>query len=127
MQGPRTHPNLDYPSFDPLQNVAVTARAVADLRALVSWVGQQDPLDITIGGTSVVDPLAVMPYAPENRRAVIAALNDRVTWVTAAQKLHEHWGGRIDWYAGGHVGHVFSGQVRAATDQFLSVPPHAVE
>lgn len=185
--GSRKHPNLDYPSFDPLQNVAVTARAVADLRALVSWIGQQDPLDITIGGTSlggplaalvaglepsigavlacvpmlgihptlahhldragergreaaallradsvtavssVVDPLAVMPYAPENRRAVIAALNDRVTWVTAAQKLHEHWGGRIDWYAGGHVGHVFSGQVRAATDQFLSVPPHAVE
>jgi len=178
--GARSHPGIDYPSFDPLMNVAVTSRAITDLRALVSWISEQDPLDITIAGTSlggplaavasglesrigsvlavvpmlgvhstlahhldragergrtaaallrtpavqavssVVDPLAILPQAPPDRRMVIAALNDRVTWVTAAQRLHDFWGGRIHWYPGGHIAHVFSGHVRRATDEFLS-------
>jgi len=178
--GARRHPNVAFPGFDPLENIAVTIRAVAEIRALVSWIGAQDPAEVTIAGTSlggplaglvaglepsvssvlalvpmlgvhttlahhmdrvgkigreaaallrsdsvravssVVDPLAVTPYAEPDRRLVIAALNDRVTWVTAAQKLHHHWGGRIEWYPGGHVGHVFSGRVRELTDEFLA-------
>lgn len=181
--GTRAHPSVDYPGFDPLENVAVTVRAIAEIRALVAWANSAAPADITIAGTSlggplaamvaglepsvssvlalvpmlgvhstlahhmdragelgktaaqllrsdsvtavtsVVDPLSVMPYAEPDRRLVIAALNDRVTWVTAAQKLHDHWGGRIEWYPGGHVGHVFSGVVKSLTDEFLSTQP----
>lgn len=178
--GARSHANVVHPSFDPLENIAVTVQAIAEVRTMVSWVGAQDPAAITVAGTSlggplaaivaglepsvssvlalvpmlgvhatlahhldragkvgrdaaallrsdsvravssVVDPLAVLPYAEPDRRLVIAALNDRVTWVTAAQRLHHHWGGRIEWYPGGHVGHVFSGRVRELTDQFLT-------
>ena len=70
--------------------------------------------------TSLVDPLPVTRYAVPDRRMVIAALNDRVTWVTGAQRLHDHWQARIHWYPGGHVGQALSGQVRGATDAFLS-------
>ncbi len=70
---------------------------------------------------SVISPLSVQPIAtPPDRRMVVAALNDRVTWVSAAQQLHEHWGGRIHWYPGSHVGHAISTGIRHATDGFLS-------
>ncbi len=178
--GPRRHPSVEYPGFDPLENIAVTVRAIAEIRALVAWAGSADPADITLAGTSlggplaaivaglepsvqsvlalvpmlgvhstlahhmdragklgrtaaellrtdsvravssVVDPLSVEPFAAPARRLVIAALNDRVTWVTAAQRLHDHWGGRIEWYPGGHVAHVFSGRVHELTDEFLT-------
>ncbi|ATD72051.1 MULTISPECIES: alpha/beta hydrolase family protein [Gordonia] len=69
---------------------------------------------------SVISPLSVQPIATPDRRMVVAALNDRVTWVSAAQQLHEHWGGRIHWYPGSHVGHAISTGIRHATDGFLS-------
>lgn len=184
--GHRRKREVSYPSFDPLLNVAITVRAVAEIRALISWINTHDPLDITIAGTSlggpiagmvaglepsvrsvlavvpmldlhgtlahhldragdrgrasaallrdpavtavssVVDPLAVTPFAEPERRMVIAALNDRVTSTRAAQRLHEHWGGRVHWYPGGHVGHAVSGHVRKATDGFLAGRPSRV-
>lgn len=54
---------------------------------------------------------------------VVAALNDRVTSVTAAQQLHNHWGGKVHWYSGSHVGHAISGSIRQATDEFLRAAP----
>ncbi len=68
---------------------------------------------------SVIDPLTVLPHADVDRRLVIAALNDRMTSVQAAQRLHEHWGGHVAWHHGGHVGQVFARNVKDALDDFL--------
>ncbi|WP_439029858.1 alpha/beta hydrolase family protein [Gordonia terrae] len=72
---------------------------------------------------SVINPLSVEPIAVPDRRMVVAALNDRVTSVSAAQQLHRHWGGRVHWYSGSHVGHAISNGIRQATDEFLSEAP----
>jgi len=69
---------------------------------------------------AVVDPTELEPHAPPERRLVIAALNDRMTSVQAAQRLHERWGGEVHWHHGGHIGHLMSGQVRAEVDGFLT-------
>jgi dienelactone hydrolase len=69
---------------------------------------------------AVVDPTELEPHAPPERRLVIAALNDRMTSVKAAQRLHARWGGEVHWHHGGHIGHLMSGQVRAELDAFLT-------
>jgi pimeloyl-ACP methyl ester carboxylesterase len=177
--GPRSLPGVAYPGFDPILNVLITMRAVAEIRSLIGWIHTHDPIDITIAGTSlggpiaalvasldprvssvlatvpmldmhrtlthhmarggirgklmaellssepvrtvsaVMDPLSVEPHAEPDRRMVIAALNDRITSVTAAQQLHQHWNGRVHWYQGSHVGSVFAGDVKAVADSFL--------
>ncbi|MCH5644646.1 alpha/beta fold hydrolase [Gordonia sp. ABSL49_1] len=185
--GSRRVEQVAYPGFDPLRNVVMTMRAVAEIRSLITWIDTHDPADITIAGTSlggpiaslvasldprvssvlavvpmldmhatlahhmarggskgkalarlmnsdavravssVIDPLSVEPFAAPGRRMVVAALNDRVTSVTAAQRLYDHWGGHVHWYPGSHVGHAISGDIRRATDAFLAdqadVPP----
>jgi pimeloyl-ACP methyl ester carboxylesterase len=75
---------------------------------------------------SAVDPLAVSPFAAPDRRLVIAALNDRVTSVTAAERLHAHWGGPVHWYPGGHISGVMAGEVRSAITEFLRAGAAAV-
>lgn len=70
--------------------------------------------------SSVVDPLAVLPIPAPGRRMVVAASNDRVTSVRAAQRLHDHWDGRVHWFRGSHVGHAFSKDVKAVVDGFLA-------
>ncbi len=77
---------------------------------------------VTQCGT-VVDPTVLTPHAAADRRLVIAALNDRMTSVQAAQRLHRAWGGAVHWHPGGHVGHIFAGGVHAALDDFLAVRP----
>ena len=69
---------------------------------------------------SVVDPLALDPHAPPDRRLVVAARNDRMASVRAAERLHERWGGQVHWHPGGHIGHLMSGDVRRVVDDFLS-------
>jgi dienelactone hydrolase len=69
---------------------------------------------------AIVDPTELEPHAPPGRRLVIAALNDRMTSVKAAQRLHERWGGEVHWHPGGHIGHLLSGQVRAEVDAFMT-------
>ncbi|GAB92654.1 alpha/beta hydrolase family protein [Gordonia rhizosphera] len=183
--GVRRHRSLAYPGLDPLTNVSVTLRAIAEVRALVSWIATHDPSEISIVGTSlggpvaamvagledqigsvlavvpmldmhatlahhmsrggsrgaamailmrspavravssVIDPLGVEPAAVPDRRMVIGALNDRVTSVAAARRLHAHWGGRVHWYRGSHVGQAFSANVRTVTDRFLRLAPPA--
>ncbi|WLP89595.1 alpha/beta hydrolase family protein [Gordonia sp. NB41Y] len=70
--------------------------------------------------SSVIDPLALDPMASPDRRLVVAALNDRVTSLSAARKLHAHWGGQVYWYAGSHVGHAMSRGIQDAVDDFLA-------
>jgi len=69
--------------------------------------------------TSVIDPLAVQPLAPENRRLIVGAWNDQMAMRSPAVALHEKWGGELYWHDGSHVGHVFSGRVQAVTERFL--------
>ena len=181
--GPRRDLGKSWPGFDLLGNVATMMRAVSDVRTLVAWIGEQDPVSVTVIGMSlggpvaaltagldpsvdgvgvmvpmldanatiayhlartggrgkrlaallrdeavqacgtVVDPTALEPFAPVSRRLVVAAVNDRMTSVQAAQRLHERWGGQVHWHAGGHIGHLLSGDVRTAVDQFLLGEP----
>lgn len=178
--GARRRDKVAYPGLDPLANVLLTIRAVAEIRALIGWIEQRRPREIVIAGTSlggpiaalvaslepqvsaalavvpmldvhgtlahhmdragprgkqlaalmradevtavtsVIDPLALEPYAPPERRMVVAALNDRVTSLGAARRLHAHWGGRVHWYRGSHVGHALSGDIHDAVDAFLA-------
>jgi dienelactone hydrolase len=69
---------------------------------------------------AIIDPTELEPHAPPDRRLVIAALNDRMTSVKAAQRLHERWQGDVHWHHGGHIGHLMSGAVRAQLDAFLT-------
>lgn len=69
---------------------------------------------------ALVDPTELEPVAPRHRRLVVAALNDRMTSVRAAQRLHQRWQGEVHWHHGGHIGHLLSGRVRATVDRFLA-------
>lgn len=68
-----------------------------------------------------IDPLELRPLLPPDRLALVAALNDRVTPPWATHALWEHWGRPpISWYPGGHVGHLWSGELRTTLDLTLS-------
>lgn len=69
--------------------------------------------------TSVIDPLATTPVT--ERRLIVGAWHDQMAMRSSALAMHERWGGRLYWHDGSHVGHLFSGGVQAATEQFLLV------
>src|ERR1700761_2284042 len=69
--------------------------------------------------TSVIDPLAVDPAPPPQRRLIVGAWHDRMAMREPATALQERWGGQLYWYDGGHVGHVFSRRVQRVTERFL--------
>ncbi|WP_459967695.1 PHB depolymerase family esterase [Mycobacterium sp. MUNTM1] len=69
--------------------------------------------------TSVIDPLAVTPSAPPDRRLIVGAWHDRMAMREPADALQERWGGQLYWYDGSHVGHIFSRRVQRITDRFL--------
>jgi pimeloyl-ACP methyl ester carboxylesterase len=69
--------------------------------------------------TSVIDPLAVDPAPPPQRRLIVGAWHDRMAMREPAIALQERWGGQLYWYDGGHVGHVFSRRVQRVTERFL--------
>lgn len=178
--GPRRDLGRSWPGFDLLGNIATMMRAVSDVRAVVGWIHEQEPVSVSVVGMSlggpvaaltaglddrvdgvvaivpmldahatiahhtaktggrgkklaallrsepvkavgtVVDPTALEPHAAPDRRLVVAALGDRMTSVRAAQRLHSSWGGQVHWHAGGHIGHLISGDVKAALDEFLA-------
>jgi len=70
--------------------------------------------------TSVIDPLAVDPAPPPQRRLIVGAWHDRMAMREPAIALQERWAGQLYWYDGGHVGHVFSRRVQRVTERFLS-------
>lgn len=69
--------------------------------------------------TSVIDPLAIDPLPPPQRRLIVGAWHDQMAYRQSALALHERWGGELYWHDGGHVGHLFSGAVQERTEQFL--------
>ncbi|OBB99250.1 PHB depolymerase family esterase [Mycobacterium sp. 852002-40037_SCH5390672] len=69
--------------------------------------------------TSVIDPLAVIPSPPPDRRLIVGAWHDRMAMREPANALQDRWGGQLYWYDGSHVGHIFSRRVQRITDRFL--------
>lgn len=71
-----------------------------------------------LGGTaeavhSVVSPLAFAPRVPKEGRFIFAGLGDRMATPAQAHRLWEHWEEpSICWYAGNHMGYLWSGAVR---------------
>jgi hypothetical protein len=60
----------------------------------------------------VVSPLSFEAQIPASRRFIFAGYGDRVARPDQAQRLWEHWDRpRISWYAGNHVGYLWSKQV----------------
>ena len=60
----------------------------------------------------VVSPLSFKAKVPWNERYVFAGYGDRMAPPEQAQRLWEHWEQpRISWYAGGHIGYLWSKQV----------------
>ncbi len=69
--------------------------------------------------TSVIDPLAVDPAPPPQRRLIVGAWHDRMAMRAPTDLLQERWDGQLYWYDGSHVGHVFSRKVFGVTERFL--------
>ncbi|APA75177.1 alpha/beta hydrolase [Mycobacterium avium subsp. hominissuis] len=69
--------------------------------------------------TSVIDPLAVTPAPPPERRLIVGAWHDRMAMREPANALQDRWAGQLYWYDGSHVGHIFSRRVQRITDRFL--------
>jgi hypothetical protein len=71
-----------------------------------------------LGGTaeavhSVVSPLELAPSVPHDRRFIFAGMGDRMATPAQARKLSSHWQEPSTcWYAGNHVGYLWSGAVR---------------
>jgi len=81
----------------------------------------------------VISPLAFTPAVAPGRRYIFAGLGDRLARPSQARRLWEHWGQPSTfWYAGNHVGYLWSGQVtdfvvRALADSgFNACPPRPV-
>jgi len=69
--------------------------------------------------TSVIDPLAVDPAPPPERRLIVGAWHDRMAMREPAIALQERWNGELYWYDGSHVGHILSRRVQRVTERFL--------
>jgi pimeloyl-ACP methyl ester carboxylesterase len=82
-------------------------------------VGEAMASDIVADVTSVIDPLAIEPLPPPQRRLIVGAWHDQMAYRQSALAMQEHWGGQLYWHDGGHVGHLFSGAVQAQTERFL--------
>ena len=82
-------------------------------------VGAAMASEIVTDLTSVIDPLAIEPSPPPERRLIVGAWHDQMAYRQSALALHERWGGRLHWHDGGHVGHLLSRSVEAETERFL--------
>lgn len=69
--------------------------------------------------SSVIDARAAVPHARPELRTVVAAQNDQMASARDARRLHDRWGGEMVWCAGGHVGRILSGEVRAGVNAHL--------
>jgi acetyl esterase/lipase len=77
--------------------------------------------------TSVIDPLAVDPAPPPQRRLIVGAWHDRMAMREPTNALQDRWGGQLYWYDGSHVGHIFSRKVFRVTERFLREATEALE
>jgi len=89
-----------------------------------------------MGGTAetiyrVVSPLCFDPLIAPDRRYIFAGYGDRLATPDQARRLAEHWGDpKVSWYAGNHVGYLWSRQVTEFVEASLAEaagaePPHA--
>jgi pimeloyl-ACP methyl ester carboxylesterase len=94
-------------------------------RHLSRWGSARDAFRDLLGSpvvaklTSVIDPLAVDPAPPPQRRLIVGAWHDRMAMREPTTALQERWGGELYWYDGSHVGHIFSRRVQRVTERFL--------
>lgn len=75
---------------------------------------------------TVVSPLRFAPLVPADRRYVYAGYGDRLAFPDQARRLWEHWEEpAIRWYAGNHVGYLWSRPVTRFLEESLGgpVPP----
>jgi hypothetical protein len=69
----------------------------------------------------VISPLVNQPRVAFERRYVYAGLGDRMATPAQAYRLWDHWGRpRISWYAGNHVGYLWSGKVNRFVAESLT-------
>jgi hypothetical protein len=69
----------------------------------------------------VVSPLAFAQKVPEGRRFIFAGLGDRMAPPDQALALWRHWDEpEISWYAGNHVGYLWSRQVTSFLNDSLA-------
>ena len=62
----------------------------------------------------VVSPLAFVPRVPKAGRFIYAGLGDRMAPPPQAHALWRHWDEpEIHWYAGNHIGYLWSKEVGA--------------
>lgn len=79
-----------------------------------------------MGGTAenvyrAVSPLCFDPLVAPDRRYIFAGYGDRLATPDQARRLAEHWGDPVvSWYAGNHVGYMWSGQVTAFVEASLA-------
>ena len=74
--------------------------------------------------TSVIDPLAVDPAPPPERRLIVGAWHDRMAMREPTTALQDRWGGQLYWYDGSHVGHIFSRRVQRVSERLLRAVAH---
>ena len=79
-----------------------------------------------MGGTAedvyrVVSPLAFAPRVAADRRYIFAGYGDRLATPAQARRLAEHWDDTpVSWYAGNHVGYLWSGKVTGFVEASLA-------
>jgi len=79
-----------------------------------------------MGGTAdnvyrVVSPLCFDPLVPADRRYIFAGYGDRLATPDQARRLADHWGDpKVSWYAGNHVGYLWSRQVTEFVEASLA-------
>jgi hypothetical protein len=76
----------------------------------------------------VVSPLAFAPRVAKERRFIFAGLGDRMAPPDQALALWRHWDEpEISWYAGNHVGYLWSRQVTAFLNDSLTASGFVTE
>ena len=69
----------------------------------------------------VVSPLVLEPKPSRDRRFLFAGIGDRMSTSHQARRLWEHWDRpRMAWYAGGHVGFFWAGEVSRFVEEALA-------
>jgi hypothetical protein len=69
----------------------------------------------------VVSPLVLEPKPDRDRRFLFAGIGDRMSTSRQARRLWEHWGRpKMAWYAGGHVGFFWTGEVSRFVEEALA-------
>jgi hypothetical protein len=69
----------------------------------------------------VVSPLVLEPKPERDRRFLFAGIGDRMSTSRQARRLWEHWDRpEMAWYAGGHVGFFWAGQVSRFVEEALA-------